>query len=137
MASLMGGRGWAAVAADTALRPGRGDVRERVPGTRASASPVPRPAPGAGSGRHARQGPWRGQAAGVLCLMVALSGLLLARVWRAPLSSTLGGGGGDAGLFLWFLRWTPAALAAGHAPWYSDLLNAPGGVNALWNTSLL
>src|SRR5512132_3022598 len=125
MASGMEGRRSAAVAAGIAVRPRRGDVTERVPGTRAPAIP-------AGARRLAAH-----PDALALLLMVALAMLLLARAWRAPLSSTLGAGTGDAGLFLWFLRWTPEALAGGQAPWVSDLLNVPDGVNALWNTSLI
>lgn len=141
MASGMEGRRSAAVAAGIAVRPRRGDVTERVPGTRAPAIPVrPRAQPEApfrwARGRKAGRLAAHPDALALL-LMVALAMLLLARAWRAPLSSTLGAGTGDAGLFLWFLRWTPEALAGGQAPWVSDLLNVPDGVNALWNTSLI
>jgi hypothetical protein len=36
----------------------------------------------------------------------------------------------------WFLGWTPHAIAAGQAPWTSTHLNAPKGVNLMWNTLL-
>jgi hypothetical protein len=35
------------------------------------------------------------------------------------------------------LRWTPFALEHGHNPFVTGHLNAPYGVNLLWNTSLL
>ena len=36
----------------------------------------------------------------------------------------------------WFLGWTPYALGEGRAPWTTDHLNAPEGVNLMWNTLL-
>lgn len=61
--------------------------------------------------------------------------LVLFRVpWRSP-SSTLIGGGGDAGLFIWFQRWTAHAVANGRNPFVTDYLNYPDGVNAMWNTA--
>jgi hypothetical protein len=79
---------------------------------------------------------WRPQLA-LLLVYAGLAVLLTQAAWRSPATVALGGGDGDGGLFIWFLRWAPYALAHGQAPWFTDLLNAPHGVNVLWNTSLL
>jgi hypothetical protein len=34
----------------------------------------------------------------------------------------------------WYLGWTPYALLHGHAPWTTDFLSVPDGVNLMWNT---
>ena len=34
----------------------------------------------------------------------------------------------------WYLAWTPYALVHGHAPWTTDHLSVPDGVNLMWNT---
>ena len=34
----------------------------------------------------------------------------------------------------WYLAWTPHAIATGHAPWTTDYLAVPDGVNLMWNT---
>jgi hypothetical protein len=49
----------------------------------------------------------------------------------------LPGAGPDAGLSVWWLQWVPHALGHGVNPLHSDALLAPGGVNAMWNTSIL
>jgi hypothetical protein len=67
-----------------------------------------------------------------------LLALLVFRAWNlSPASHTLAHGGGEAAFFLWMLRWTPFALTHGHNPFLTGYLNAPDGVNLLWNTSLL
>lgn len=43
---------------------------------------------------------------------------------------------GDQGPIDWFLGWTPHALLSGHAPWTSDYISVPDGVNLMWNTAL-
>ncbi|MDX6223550.1 MAG: hypothetical protein QOD91_2604 [Frankiales bacterium] len=45
-------------------------------------------------------------------------------------------GGPDASLFTWWLGWTPYAISHGHSPFVSTWINAPHGVNAMWNTSV-
>ena len=42
----------------------------------------------------------------------------------------------DSGLFVWWLEWTARALARGENPLFTTAMNAPGGVNALWNTTM-
>src|SRR3954453_4670359 len=56
-----------------------------------------------------------------------------------PLARHLGSaqmGGPDTSLFTWWLGWTPYAIAHGHSPFLSTWINAPAGVNAMWNTSV-
>ena len=66
-----------------------------------------------------------------------LLALLVFRGWRfAPTTDTLARGHGEASFFLWVLRWTPFAIAHGKNPFVTTYLNAPFGVNLLWNTSL-
>jgi len=73
----------------------------------------------------------------------ALAGYLVmsAWLWRRMVvhlgTTTLGGGQGDPGLFMWWLRWAPFALLHGHDPLYTHYLNAPYGVSAMWNTSVV
>ncbi len=66
-----------------------------------------------------------------------LLGLLVFRGWMlSPRTNTLGHGHGEASFFLWVLRWTPFAVTHGQNPFITTYLNAPLGVNLLWNTSL-
>ena len=70
----------------------------------------------------------------VLIAFLALAVLLLGATWTAPTTRTLGGGVGDPGVFIWFLRWTPFAIGQRITPFFSDYLNHPGGINLMWNT---
>jgi len=81
-------------------------------------------------------GRWRRAALPILLLggFLALAVWLLGATWSAPTTRTLGGGRGDPGVFLWFLRWTPFAAGRQISPFYSDWLNHPRGVNLMWNT---
>jgi hypothetical protein len=45
-------------------------------------------------------------------------------------------GGPDTSLFSWWLGWTPYAISHGHSPFLSSWLNAPVGVNGMWNISV-
>jgi hypothetical protein len=42
----------------------------------------------------------------------------------------------DATLFAWLLTWTPHALGAGQPPLHTTALNAPEGVNLMWNNGM-
>ena len=70
----------------------------------------------------------------LLVAFLALAVLLLGATWTAPTTRTLGGGVGDPGVFIWFLRWTPFAIGERITPFFSDYLNHPGGINLMWNT---
>lgn len=81
---------------------------------------------------------WSSRAISAMALLGFLVLALLAfRGWRlAPRTNTLGRGHGEASFFLWVLRWTPFAIGHGQNPFVTTYLNAPLGVNLLWNTSL-
>ena len=77
-------------------------------------------------------------------LLVLLGFLVLGLLQCAPLlahprSETLGGGSGDIAIFLFFLSNTSHSLVHGHLSnvMITHSLNAPLGVNSMWNTSLL
>lgn len=58
--------------------------------------------------------------------------LFLHDAWFAsPLK--LAGGGGDAQQTVWFLTWTPWAISHGQNPFLTTHINAPEGVNLMWN----
>lgn len=84
---------------------------------------------------------WRraGLGALVLLLYVGVACALAPAVVRDPLHTTVSGGDGDGGIFLWFLAHTSRALLHdhGHGLLFTTALNAPLGVNATWNTGLL
>ena len=63
----------------------------------------------------------------------ALTVLLFWGAWRAPRARWIGQPG-DPPIFMWFLRWTPYALAHGLNPAITHHLNYPTGVNLMWNT---
>jgi hypothetical protein len=73
--------------------------------------------------------------AGILYLAVATG--FFATIWFTPggPSSTALGVGGDPQLAIWFLRWQAFALAHGHNLLFTTYLDAPQGVNLMWNTT--
>jgi hypothetical protein len=62
-------------------------------------------------------------------------------LWRQLIphlaTHTPGSGYGDPGMFLWWFKWTPWALTHGHDPFRTTYLNAPRGISAMWNPSVL
>ena len=60
-----------------------------------------------------------------------------ATIWFTPgaPSSTALGVGGDPQLAIWFLRWQGFALTHGHNLLFTTYLDAPQGVNLMWNTT--
>lgn len=42
----------------------------------------------------------------------------------------------DATLFAWLLTWTPHAVAIGANPLFSPAMNAPDGINLMWNNGM-
>jgi len=75
--------------------------------------------------------------AGVGLLYLAMAISFFATIWFMPggASSTALGVGGDPQLAIWFLRWQAFALAHGHNPLFTTYLDAPQGVNLMWNTT--
>src|SRR5256886_17399565 len=75
--------------------------------------------------------------AGVGLLYLAMAIGFFATIWltpRGPFSTALGVGG-DPQLAIWFLRWQEFALAHGHNLLFTTYLDAPDGVNLMWNTT--
>jgi hypothetical protein len=73
-----------------------------------------------------------------------LAGYLLAaaavtwRLWADPASRTIAGNPNDANLFAWFLRYDATAVTHWRLPaLVTAAMNAPQGVNVMWNTFLL
>ena len=64
------------------------------------------------------------------------------RIWANPDGTVPSNGGPkvspDVYLNVWFMRYTASAVAHGHLPaLITTAVNAPQGINAMWNTSLL
>src|SRR5215468_8515669 len=60
----------------------------------------------------------------------------LASARRVP-SRMIAGNPDDIRLFTWYLQHGPWSVAHGRNPLYFATMNAPAGVNGMWNTSLL
>ena len=72
----------------------------------------------------------------VLSCYAALA-LFLTWSWWSPLGLRITAiNGSDMTLFSWLLNWTPHALLNGQFPLFSDKLNAPTGVNLMWNNGM-
>src|SRR2546430_12144836 len=96
------------------------------------------PLPEPDDGRHVPSAMRRGlvfAGVGLLYLVMAIG--FFATVWFTPggASSTALGVGGDPQLAIRFLRWQEFALAQGHNPLFTTYLDAPQGVNLMWNTT--
>jgi hypothetical protein len=89
----------------------------------------------------AARGRWRG--GGWVVTLILACYLLAAiavtwRLWADPASRTVAGNPNDADLFAWFLRYNASAVAHGRLPaLVTAAMNAPQGINVMWNTSLL
>jgi hypothetical protein len=71
-----------------------------------------------------------------LLAYAALAVLLFVRTWMHPATSWIGYDD-DPHLFIWYLGWTPHQLAALRNPLFTTVLQAPGGVNLMWNTAVV
>ena len=87
-----------------------------------------------GVARQATRGaPWL---VPVLYLLGALS--VTWRLWVDPASRTQAGDVTDVNLFGWFIRYSAESVAHGSLPaLVTTAMNAPHGINLMWNTSLL
>jgi hypothetical protein len=60
------------------------------------------------------------------------------RLWADPVSHTVAGNPSDADFFAWFMRYDATAVAHGRLPaLVTAAMNAPQGINVMWNTSML
>ena len=94
------------------------------------------PAQRAGGSRSRIGGPQ----AGWLVLLLYLLGALAVtwRLWASPASRMQVGDPTDVDLFAWFIRYSAESVAHGSLPsLVTTAMNAPRGVNLMWNTSLL
>jgi hypothetical protein len=74
--------------------------------------------------------------AAVYYLLAALA--LTLWLWRDPASRTVAGNPNDADQFAWFFRYDATAIAHWHLPaLVTTAMNAPQGVNVMWNTFML
>ena len=76
----------------------------------------------------------RAMAAGVYVLVAVV---LTARLWVDPAHRMVAGNPHDTDLYTWWLAWIAHQLSGGHFSLITHAMNAPTGVNAMWNTSLL
>ena len=71
------------------------------------------------------------------CYLIGAAALT-AHLWADPAGRDQLGGGGDIDLLVWFLRYAAAAVAHGHLPaLVTTGMNAPQGINLMWNASFL
>jgi hypothetical protein len=74
--------------------------------------------------------------AGVYYLLAAFA--LTLWLWRDPASRTVAGNPNDADQFAWFFRYDATAIVHWHLPaLVTTAMNAPQGVNVMWNTFML
>jgi hypothetical protein len=78
-------------------------------------------------------GPWL-----VMCCYLIGAVALTAHLWADPAGRDQLGGGGDVDLFAWFMRYAATAVSHGRLPALVTVgMNAPQGINLMWNTSFL
>ncbi len=74
----------------------------------------------------------------VLCLYLLGAVALTWRLWADPASRMQAGDLTDVNLFAWFARYSAESVAHGSLPaLVTTAMNAPHGINLMWNTSLL
>jgi hypothetical protein len=87
----------------------------------------------AGRGRRARVWPWL-----VVCCYLVGAIAVTARLWVDPAGRAQAGDSNDVDLFAWFVRYAATAVGHGQLPaLVTSAMNAPQGVNLMWNTSFL
>jgi hypothetical protein len=79
-----------------------------------------------------REGP---PAFAALLLYLGCALLLTADAWREPSARWIGGCC-DPQQSIWFLQWLPFAVRNGADPLFTTMLNAPDGVNLMWNSAM-
>ncbi|HTT50556.1 MAG TPA: hypothetical protein VMH35_04045 [Streptosporangiaceae bacterium] len=88
---------------------------------------------GPGMRASRRWAPWL-----VLALYLAGAVAVTWRLWASPASRMQVGDPTDVDLFAWFIRYSAESVAHGSLPsLVTTAMNAPRGINLMWNTSLL
>jgi hypothetical protein len=118
--------------------PRRGGRRPRLNG-RAGAGPRPTftPIAAAPPGRRGRPAARAYPAAAVAAGYLVLAVVVTARLWSAPARLEVAGNPHDADQFGWWLTWTLHWLSTGRDPFVTSAMNAPFGINVMWNTGIL
>jgi hypothetical protein len=70
---------------------------------------------------------------GALLVYLALAVLLTAEAWGSPATRWIGSCC-DPQQSMWFLRWVPTSIQQGVDPFITYQMNAPSGVNVMWNS---
>jgi hypothetical protein len=65
------------------------------------------------------------------------AGLLTWRLWPSLGQRVVSGNPDDVALFSWYLKHTAWSVIHGHNPFLYTTMNAPVGVNGMWNTTLV
>ena len=86
--------------------------------------------------------PGKAWAWGVVVCYLAGAVAVTSQLWLDPVGRAQAGSTGaispDIGLFAWFMRYAATAVAHGHLPaLVTTAVNAPQGINLMWNTSFL
>ena len=68
---------------------------------------------------------------------VLAAGVLTWRLWASPGRRIVAGNPDDVALFSWYLKHTAWSVVHGHNPFLYTTMNAPVGVNGMWNTTLV
>jgi len=83
-----------------------------------------------------RRGRWA-TAAVLACYLIAAV-VVTWRLWADPASHAVAGNPNDADLFAWFARYDATAIVHARLPaLVTAAMNAPQGINLMWNTSIL
>jgi hypothetical protein len=94
---------------------------------------VPVPAVARRERRLGALGPWLV----VACYLLAALAVT-AHLWRDPAGRMQAGDNGDVDLFAWFVQYAATAVSHGQLPaLFTTAMNAPIGINLMWNTSFL
>jgi hypothetical protein len=72
----------------------------------------------------------------LLCYLLATAALTRS-LWPDPAHRAVAGNPHDTDLYCWWLSYWAHQVSGGHLDLISHAMNAPMGVNAMWNTSLL
>lgn len=98
----------------------------------------PAPAPPERAAGRADPGSGHRLTAIVLACYLAAAITVTARLWADPASRFVAGNSNDADLFAWFMRYAATAVSHGRVPaLLTTAMNAPRGVNLMWNTPVL